>query len=73
MRRIMTRLILSFWGILEAENGGFRPIYTVMEAHTWAEKKDTIFGLIQQRISINTVSFGLYLTSCKLKKKTHLN
>lgn len=33
MRRIMTRLILSFWGILEAKNGGFRPTYTVMEAH----------------------------------------
>lgn len=73
MRRIMTRLILSFSGTSEAKNGGFRPTYMATEARIWAEKKDTIFGSTQQKIFTSTVSCGLTLTSCKFINKPNFN
>jgi hypothetical protein len=57
--------ILSSWVTSEAKIGGFRPIFMVMEALALAEKRDTISGLIPQKISISTAFSGLILRSCK--------
>lgn len=65
MRRTMMRSILSFLVILEEKNGGFRQTFTEMGALIWEEKRDTISGLIQLKITINTASSGLNHTSCK--------
>lgn len=64
----MMKLILSFWGILEAKSGDFRPMCMGMEAPVQAEKKDTVSGLTLLMISINTVYCGAKIRSCKKMK-----
>lgn len=59
------KLILSSWGILEANIGEFRLMFMAMEAQALAEKRDTVCGLILPKISINTAFCGPIKQSCK--------
>lgn len=67
------RLILSFWGILEAKSGDFRPMFMEMEAQVQAEKKDTVSGLTLLMIFISTVYCGAKIELCKKLKPSENN